>query len=262
MKRFFLIIVFSFCVFYLCIAQLCYDPDYTYITTVKTPKGNTVPETYIFTGTDFSTPNQGQIDAWKADLYEEYGANAVYVGAPSKKYNCHGYAWHVYDGGSYVWIDLCIGTTGHYKYWTDNSYVSVNETSASRVSYTGNHSAIRFSSSSYQSKWGNFLLVNHYPNSVPAGYQPTSPKGYYCAPLTSLTLSYNTNLGPGSQVTIQASVSPSNLHVSYVWNPSQYVVLPTPPAKVLVTCTATNGCSSIVSSIYCTGNPGGPVQSP
>jgi len=150
-------------------------------TKVKTPYGSIVPETYIFTAgpnNDHLPPNQSQINAWIAYL-DTYYCGATYEATKTRTYNCHGYAWHMSEGGSPVWIDLC-PTAGHHKYWLDGSYTAVAENVATKVTYTGNHSAVRLNSNWYRSKWGPEYLVTHKPNCVLTGYGSTN--GYYVNP--------------------------------------------------------------------------------
>jgi len=327
MKKIFLIISFVVCNYLFGFAQ-CNTTGYT-LTNIKTPNGSTVPDTYILTSSDFATPNQGQIDGWIEELQRDYAA--TYMGPPSLAYNCHGYAWHVSEGGNKVWIGFCT-TSAHSIYWTDGSYTAVSESQATKVAYdienigkmnSGNHSAIRINSSTYQSKWGYWYLVKHNPNCVPSGYKADLTKGYYkratppnitgptrfClsssgtynitdAPAgfewgkssssiqitpsgssykvtatsagagwisinhagnelkrfnftveedlttSNVSLSYNTNSGPGSYVHIIATVPATATNVTYQWDPDEWIELPTPPTLVTVTCKVTSTCNS------------------
>ncbi|MDO8930186.1 MAG: hypothetical protein Q7W54_14520, partial [Bacteroidota bacterium] len=171
MKRMiFITIYLLFCIIY-------GSAQYTVTTNVKTPKNSTVPDTRIFTGTDFSYTSP-QLAALAADLQANYSAELI--SAPTKKYNCHAYAWHVSEGGNQVWIGYETSTAEDI-YWTDGSYIEEPECIATKVSYheSGNHSAIRLNSTWYQSKWGDGPLVKHYLNNVPNGYNPSLQKKYY-----------------------------------------------------------------------------------
>jgi hypothetical protein len=151
---------------------------YVQVTNVKTPKGSTVQDVYSLTSSD-ATYSSSQLAAIAADLSDNYNG-AELIDAPSYKYNCHGYAWHISEGGNKVWIGKET-VTAEDIYWTDGSYIEVTESEATKVSYhqSGNHSAIRLNSTWYQSKWGANVLVKHHPNDVPPSYQPSMTKKYY-----------------------------------------------------------------------------------
>lgn len=157
--------------------------DYKTITTVKTPKGSIVTHTGVLTVSDVYTS-----DSELASLSEYLRVNyngAILVDAPSYKYNCHAYAWHVSEGGDKVWIGIYNSPfdkpIAEDVYWEDCSYIEVPESQATKVSYheTGDHSAIRLNSEWYQSKWGPGALVKHHPNDVPSGYNPSLTKKFY-----------------------------------------------------------------------------------
>ena len=93
--------------------------QYTPVSNIKTPNNSVVQDCGVFTGTDFSY-NQNQLNAMAISLYNNYNG-AELIAAPTKKYNCHAYAWHIVEGGSNVWMGLSINPTS--IYWTDNSYI-------------------------------------------------------------------------------------------------------------------------------------------
>ncbi len=105
----------------------------------------------------------------------------IFVSEATKKYNCHAYAWHMSQGHSddLVWIGL--GSNAHENvYWEDGSYIEVPEAIATHISYdevSADHSAVRYDSIRYISKWGSGCLVIHLPNEVP--YNTNQPKKYY-----------------------------------------------------------------------------------
>lgn len=154
--------------------------DYKLITTVKTPKGSIVPHTGVLKVSDVYT-SDSEIASLSEYLRVNYNG-AILVDAPSYKYNCHAYAWHVSEGGDKVWIGIYDSPLdkpiAEDVYWEDGSYYEVPESEATKVSYheTGDHSAIRLSSEWYQSKWGSSSLVKHHPNDVPTGYNPQMAK--------------------------------------------------------------------------------------
>jgi hypothetical protein len=94
-KIFFITVGFVLCSFKLSIAQV-----YQQVFNVKTPKNTTVQDTYTLTSADISQ-NSGQIAAYEAYV-NSFGA--ILIEPQSYKYNCHGYAWNVVEGGNKVWI--------------------------------------------------------------------------------------------------------------------------------------------------------------
>ena len=92
-----------------------------------------------------------------------YGVNVL--GEASRRYNCHAYAWHISEGGDTVWIGT--SPTDVDIYWTGGSYIEVQDQSeATKVTYTNNHSAVRVNNNTYISKWSRLPLVKHAPNNT------------------------------------------------------------------------------------------------
>jgi hypothetical protein len=179
MKKIFVIITFVLFNLYAGVAQ-----TYTPTTSVKTPKGTTVPNAGTLSSADLNY-NSSQLAAYEAEIKMLYGSTLVFLGPPTYKYNCHAYAWHISEGGSNVWI----GTPGHKKYWEDGSYAKVvgaNDASApdgAKVVYdptgNGDHSAVKISSGVYVSKWGATGLWQHPPNACPSIYNSYNAKDFY-----------------------------------------------------------------------------------
>lgn len=133
------------------------------------------------------TPNNGNIKAcssggyplWyvqQADAYSRTFAIQVFDSG-TNSYNCHGYAWHVKEGGNNVWINnMGTETNNLDTYWQDKSYTEIlcqlnidNVKVFYGSTYSGNdHSAITTSDSNiFISKMGCGCLVSHYKNSSP-----------------------------------------------------------------------------------------------
>lgn len=136
-------------------------------TIIYTPNGT--PVSALIATQEHNTNDSLMIIAEMATKYSQ----AEIIDGPTKKYNCHAYAWHVSEGGNKVWLNR----PNESNYWSDGSYMEVPESIATKVSYLGDHSAIRISSNEYISKWGNGALVRHAPNYVPVSY--SSPNKYY-----------------------------------------------------------------------------------
>jgi len=119
------------------------------------------------------------------DYWSDYFAlnypNADEVGDSTSTwtYNCHGYAWHMTEGGSTVWIGWHT-TSEEDVYWTDQSYIETTEANASKISYyNGDHSAVQTSTQGeYISKWGDKVLMEHARDYGPSGYNMSNRKYY------------------------------------------------------------------------------------
>lgn len=146
--------------------------DY-YSITIYTPNGSPVLAWRLYQN------ELSEVDKAQYAYYAVHNYGATIIAEATKTYNCHGYAWHMVEDG----IPVCIGLnsfTDENIYWTDGSYVEVDESLATIVSYdenTANHSAVRITNNLYRSKWGAGPLVEHAPNSCP--YYTTMPKKYY-----------------------------------------------------------------------------------
>ncbi len=142
------------------------------ITTVKTPKWVTVPDTY-----DKSLPPLSLMsnDSKKTDMsineidaiqkYAEITYDATFISAPSVLYNCHSFAWNMSEQGIICWMGYET-TTAEDIYWhtSDGGYMEVStEAEASKVSYSkDNHSAVTTHTLGIvRSKWGDGPLYEH-----------------------------------------------------------------------------------------------------
>jgi len=134
------------------------------------------------------TPKDSPVTAWITDesseatraSYDNYWALTrpdadqieTYDGFSStRRFNCHGYAWHIIEGGSDRWIGYHY-TTEEDIYMTDGSYVQVvNEMYPGKVSWgSGDHSAITTSQAGrYKSKWNEWPLMEHDWDDTPFG---------------------------------------------------------------------------------------------
>jgi hypothetical protein len=184
-------------------------------TTLYTPKG-----TPLTAYTSMPYMSNAEKDYW-ADEIAYYYPNATEVNyrSATNNYNCHGFAWHVSEGGSQAWIGL-----GGYDpdpsvvedvYWTDLSYIETTEPYASKISYyTGNHSAIKTATQGiYRSKWSYKCLMEHARDYGPAEYQMGNRKYYKLNPgITGSTA----GLCVGNQRAFSSDVSISGS--TYTWS--------------------------------------------
>lgn len=110
---------------------------------------------------------------WQDSVIAGNDWDASIIGLCSTVYNCHGYAWHLSDGGDTIKITNDSEVS---KYYTGNgdqnaTYKRVyNPAKFKKVYYNGaSHSAIvdPYNSSRLISKWGPGPLVNHLPGDSP-----------------------------------------------------------------------------------------------
>jgi hypothetical protein len=177
-------------------------------TTVFTPKGSAVSDTYIIP--EFSS---SQISAGNNYVATNY-PNATRLTDASATYNCHGYAWHISEGGNNVWIGYYT-VTAEDIYWTDGSYVEVcSQTFPAKVSYASdNHSAITTSQTDiFKSKWGQLPVMQHNKDYTP--YNSSVLKYYGRISGPSLICSTGQfNIGAISGITWSSS-NPSGLSIN------------------------------------------------
>ena len=90
-------------------------------------------------------------------------------GDATASYNCHGYAWYMYEDA----LDDPVNIPNNYNtpYITDGSYVlTTNPAEAVILAYGNGHSARLLPNGKYISKWGNGPLMEHDRDSVPEDY--------------------------------------------------------------------------------------------
>lgn len=146
---------------------------------VTTPKGSTV---IAWINDEASSSDLANIENAAALQYP----NAEKLASASRTYNCHGYAWHMTEGGAARWIG--VGSTAHEDiYMTDGSYTEVSSgTSPRKVSYhSDDHSAVTTDQSGiFISKWGAWPLMRHASNYSP--YNASSLRYYIKTSLISI----------------------------------------------------------------------------
>jgi tetratricopeptide (TPR) repeat protein len=140
----------------------------TQVYNVFTPRGSLVPNTYTMpelSSSQLASLNNQVISGFPSATLLEYA---------TQLYNCHAYAWHISEGGGKVWIN----TGAQFIYWEDGSYDEVSEACATKVRYSGDHSAVTTNTPNvYISKWGAGPRMRHNKNDVPQGY--STPYKFY-----------------------------------------------------------------------------------
>lgn len=145
---------------------------------VATPKGSTVT---AWTIVEDNNTLRNYYDA----LYATSGRTYLYYfpgeQSSSRRFNCHGYAWHMAEGGAPRWIGW-FANTEEDIYMTDGSYVQVcSEIYPGKVSWPSadDHSAITTPTPGrWISKWGRAPWLEHDWNDNPYG---TSGLKYYAS---------------------------------------------------------------------------------
>ncbi len=180
MKRFFVlffVVNVLFCIYgYSQFPDPVYDWMFNWGTRY-TPKGDQISagvlkEDYVLTVGEKATLK---------DYWLWYYQNRItFISEATRTYNCHGYAWHVSEGGDNVWIN----TPNDDKYWTegtyDASYKQISSQTNAKVAFveSADHSAIRTSVANiFISKWGQAPRFQHNINDCP--YEPKTNLKYY-----------------------------------------------------------------------------------
>lgn len=136
---------------------------------IQTPRGTDVPDTYLT-----SEMQEGDREGWD-NYYAQAYYQATQVKLPGEQYsssrtfNCHGWAWRYVDYVQRLWIGY---SQEHSEevFWNDGSYDEVSEAVCSKISYSGDHSAIPSGTQDYYySKWNMYPLMYHHKNYTP-GY--------------------------------------------------------------------------------------------
>ncbi|MCL5267031.1 MAG: T9SS type A sorting domain-containing protein [Bacteroidetes bacterium] len=138
---------------------------------ITTPRGTDVPDTY-------QTCEFDQAWWWRPYYDSVYAANypnAIQIKLPGEQYsstrtfNCHGYAWSYVETGQRLWIGYSQAGSEEI-FWNDGSYDQVSQAVCTKISYTGDHSAVPSGTANYYySKWNAFPLMYHYKDYTP-GY--------------------------------------------------------------------------------------------
>ncbi len=134
------------------------------ISTVKTPKGSSVSVYDNSSIVDWSASEKAELNA----TYDAMYPTATRISGPTKKYNCHSYAWYSTSSSNRYWMD------DPSLYMEDGSYTKTTSSKngnkvywAERTYAFPEHSGIlaeNMQSSPYiscNSKWGQLGVYNH-----------------------------------------------------------------------------------------------------
>ena len=182
---------------------------------VTTPKGSSV-RAYIVSEMDYA------LRVWYDNDTNTSDRDLLYTysnPSSSQKYNCHGYAWNMIEGGPMRWIGYSV-TTDEDVYMTDGSYIQVcSETYPGKVSWGSNdHSAVTTSTPGrWRSKWGPGPLLEHNWNDTPYG---TTNLRYY------VSTKINGPSAVCSSITSNVSFSAATFSgATYTWTKSSNIIL-------------------------------------
>ena len=157
------------------------------IITIYTPRGTPV---FVYKENREYSNNEllyfNNIFSWYVDKYNDPD-KICRIGDASPQYNCHGYAWHVSEGGGNVDMSI-FGEVK--KYWEDGSYIQVSdEKDAKKIEYyningngekTPSHSAIASPLQGvYISKWALCGLYKHRADICEPMVTNTRNRDYY-----------------------------------------------------------------------------------
>ena len=163
-----------------------FQPSLGSIATINTPNGTAITSGQYVLNELSATEKQEM----KQVVLQNF-SNVTILADPTAKYNCHDYAWVKSEGGVECWLeDEKTGANGINWYWQDGSYVRTNPTYAEKIYYyatnkINRHSAVKYNSSYFTSKWGMNCLVRHTPTNVPADYYTGDMRYYAKAPKTT-----------------------------------------------------------------------------
>ncbi|MGC9385146.1 MAG: hypothetical protein ACP5D6_11155, partial [Kosmotogaceae bacterium] len=144
------------------------SPDYDKVT-IRTPTGygHDAFELKPDTGYELSDPLKEDILDY---CLEYYGNRIVFLSEATNTYNCHGYAWHISEGGDNVCLE---GNVPYVNKGSFTSYVDTFYLEHAKIAYpdTTDHSAIATDhQDTLISKWGNLPLFKHHIKDCP--YNP------------------------------------------------------------------------------------------
>jgi hypothetical protein len=234
-KNVFLIIAIIF------LCNYAYTQTYSPVV-IYTPSGIAVNAGLLST-TDLTSTQKNNIKSFWLSCYNN---RITYVDEATYKYNCHGYAWNVSQGGTKVWIN----SPEQKKYWNCGGYAEVSSTIATKVSFGGpcystktncdgtyyadwcDHSAITTSTPGrLRSKWGSACLFEHAIADCP--YTSTDLHYYALITLTGSTPVCSS----GTTFTVNNLPSGSTV----LWNKSNNLTLLPPSGNTAIFTANSNG---------------------
>ena len=124
-----------------------------------TPNGN------IFTADLRNEDSIGMLEYYMDIYYLPFkDDNVILLSCASDRYNCHGFAWVISEGGPVCSLEWDV-----YIVMAEGSYEETTEEFAEKIYYVQGHSAVKSQiyEGMYVSKWSSGPLVVHYPNVGP-----------------------------------------------------------------------------------------------
>jgi hypothetical protein len=198
----------------LCINSYSQTHDFQ---TRYTPTGEEILGGVLYPEYELTESEKDSLEDYWLDQYDN---RITVLGEATRKYNCHGYAWHLTEGTDTVYIYSPYDDA----YWTedefDAAYEEVPSQTDAKISFSdSDHSAIRTNSATiFRSKWGIGPLFQHDDDDCP--FTNTNLEYYKLDPtMTTESTSplcynverdFNTNITHMSEATL-------------TWTPSGYI---------------------------------------
>ena len=112
-----------------------------------------------------SEDNISMLEYYMERYFEPYAnnPNVTLLSCASDRYNCHGFAWGISEGGPVCGIEPFIeASTPHFhEYWLDGSYEETTEEYAEKSYNQGHSTVISSYPGMHVSKWSSGPLVRH-----------------------------------------------------------------------------------------------------
>lgn len=137
--------------------------DFNWNYTVKTPKKSSVKVGKLKSGKELTSSEIRQCKNYVSSNFP----GATYIATPTKKYNCHSYAWYSQSTSNGYWMN------DPSKYMRDGSYKKDGYKVGNIIYYAGEHSGVvslvkvGYAGCYVKSKWGMHGLYNHFYNQCP-----------------------------------------------------------------------------------------------
>lgn len=137
--------------------------DFNWNYSVKTPKNSSVTVGKLKSGKELTSQEKTQCKNYVSSTYP----GATYIATPTKKYNCHSYAWYSQSTSNSYWMN------DPSKYMSDGSYKKDGYKVGNIIYYADEHSGVvsnvrvGYAGCYVKSKWGMYGLYNHFYNQCP-----------------------------------------------------------------------------------------------
>lgn len=185
---------------------------------VYTPMGSQVPARKT---EESSIVTRAGLDVKYTNAYPAAQKIITYDGYSStRRFNCHGYAWHRVENGNNSSADVWIGYSSSEGdpekiYRTDGSYIkqTKNTPNAKIVWASGDHTAVNIDNTWCISKWNEYPLMRH-----KIGYSPYGSKNLEYYTKTPVTISGPSMVGGTSTASYAVNYIPYSSTLTWHFN--------------------------------------------